>query len=272
MVSQRGPEPTPNIRPLAARCSTSPEPDAPLFLAPRSRLNLMFRASGFHLATQDLVVTPDEYPLAVEVEIPSRDALYVPLDPWAESAPDRYSYVTHIGIMTGHGDDWIVRVNGREALRLLGTIDGPDPEGFVPPPDTSLFYPLLSLANVLDRFMWSLAPGANATAWGVGVAVEEFVTAWIAFASDADLSPDELRIGNALAVMANEVAKTSDPPRSALREAFLWFSAKADHFADEFAGAAGKTAGGGAVLAVGALATGRFNDLKIAIGRVLKLL
>lgn len=113
--------------------------------------------------------------------------------------------------------------------------------------------------------------GIPATA-ELGGAIEVFVELWHILESELPLDPEDRRIGDALADMAMEVSLTSNPPRGVLKSALSWFAGKADRFFDEFAGAAGKAAGGTAVLAVGAAASGHLDDLKKAIGRVLSLL
>jgi hypothetical protein len=99
--------------------------------------------------------------------------------------------------------------------------------------------------------------------------VEAFVHGWSRAAPLLALSPDDRRIGDALAQMAAELVKVDEPPRSVLQAAFAWFAAKADRFTDEAATEAGKwfgrTAGIGASVAV----SGHMSDLTALLDKVL---
>lgn len=100
------------------------------------------------------------------------------------------------------------------------------------------------------------------------MAIEVFVSAWKDFAADAPLTADDRRHGDAYAAVAMEVANCEEPDRGVLRAAFNWFARKADHFADEFVGAAGKATGAAAGIGVGATISGHLSDLIKAIGAV----
>ena len=104
------------------------------------------------------------------------------------------------------------------------------------------------------------------------LAIEAFYIAWWRFAEDAQLDPDDRRTGNALATMANEVAKSENPPRGVLRAAFDWFAHKADVFADSAVKAGGAAFGGTFGVGIGAAASGQLPHLLKAIEAVRGLL
>src|SRR5262249_38735928 len=103
-------------------------------------------------------------------------------------------------------------------------------------------------------------------------AVEAFYTAWRQFTEDAQLTGDDRRTGDALAAMANEVAKSDNPPRGVLRAAFDWFAHKGDVFAEEFAKSAGKVGGAGFRVGSGAFAGEQLPHLRQLIESVRVLL
>lgn len=141
------------------------------------------------------------------------------------------------------------------------------------PPDDVGAASIQEIMSAWLSYGWSESQQAEARA--LPAALEAFYYAWKAFAAEVSLSPDDERIGNALAEMANEVGKVDDPPRGPLRAALNWFAHKADVFTDELAKTAGKTAGAAAGVAVvvgGAAATGQLESLQKAIHAVRGLL
>jgi hypothetical protein len=99
-------------------------------------------------------------------------------------------------------------------------------------------------------------------------AMEAIASLWPLHAADLLLTPDDRRVGDAMARLLGELAVTQDPPRGVIQEAARWFADKADLFAEEFAKAAGKASGTTAAVGVGvgvAWATGKAGDLVSAI-------
>jgi hypothetical protein len=118
-----------------------------------------------------------------------------------------------------------------------------------------------------------LPPGpTTADAHSLPAQVEAFYLAWQLFSRDADLTPDDRRAGDAIALMANELVKSDDPPRSLLRAAFDWFAHKADVFTEEFAKSAGKVGGAGFMVGFGAVAGEQLPHLRQLIESVRALL
>ncbi len=103
-------------------------------------------------------------------------------------------------------------------------------------------------------------------------AIETFFSLWADFALGTTLAADDRRTGDALAMMANELAKSDDPPKGVLREAFGWFARKLETFADEFVKGAGKTTGVTFGVALGATAGGQLPHLIEAAKAVQSLL
>ena len=71
---------------------------------------------------------------------------------------------------------------------------------------------------------WEREPRSRET---LPAAIETFFSLWADFALGTTLAADDRRTGDALTMMANELAKSDDPPKGVLREAFGWFAAKA---------------------------------------------
>ena len=109
--------------------------------------------------------------------------------------------------------------HGQEIAALTFLADGEQMEGetadlgFVRPympPMTEEFF----MAAVTDwvRSLLPVGERARPAHADLAVAIEVFVSAWLMFSADALLDPADKRTGDAFAEMANEVAKTEDPP------------------------------------------------------------
>jgi hypothetical protein len=127
----------------------------------------------------------------------------------------------------------------------------------------------------VERWLMQLLPPVGSELppqYQLAACVEAFHTAWTAFANAAELAGEDRRTGDALARMATEVTKDTNPPKGVLREAFDWFANKADVFAEEFARGAGKTTGAAFGVGLGATASGQLPNLVRAIDAVRTLL